>query len=122
MLIWKSGVSVADLLQIQEKLAEAQAELDSEATQRKILANETEKVFVGDYGISLRTANDRPRGAFAAVGVSAAVLWVCVGRQPRRSDYGCGGDPLRVADRDQSGLVVVLMRVGSAVAGADAGC
>ena len=45
-MLTKSGVSVADLLQIQEKLAEAQAELDSEATQRKILANETEKVYV----------------------------------------------------------------------------
>ena len=37
-MLAKPGVSVADLLQIQEKLAEAQAELDSEATQRKILA------------------------------------------------------------------------------------
>src|SRR5260221_12376391 len=45
-MLAKPGVSVADLLQIQEKLAEAQAELDSEATQRKILANETEKVYV----------------------------------------------------------------------------
>ena len=32
-MLTKPGVSVADLLQIQEKLAEAQAELDSEATQ-----------------------------------------------------------------------------------------
>lgn len=45
-MLAKPGVSVADLLQIQEKLAEAQAELDSETTQRKILANETEKVAV----------------------------------------------------------------------------
>jgi Domain of unknown function (DUF4349) len=45
MLI-KPGVSVADLLQIQEKLADAQAELDREATQRKMLANETEKFYV----------------------------------------------------------------------------
>ena len=45
-MLVKPGVSVADLLQIQEKLAEAQAELDSETTQRKILANETEKVAV----------------------------------------------------------------------------
>jgi hypothetical protein len=35
-----------DLVQIQEKLAEAQAQLDSEAAQRKILANETEKAAV----------------------------------------------------------------------------
>ena len=45
-MLTKPGVSVADLLQIQEKLAAAQAELDSETTQRKILANETEKVAV----------------------------------------------------------------------------
>jgi hypothetical protein len=45
-MLTKPGVTVADLLQIQEKLAEAQAELDSEATQRKVLANETEKVAV----------------------------------------------------------------------------
>jgi hypothetical protein len=45
-MLTKPGVSVADLLQIQEKLAEAQSELDSEATQRKVLANETEKVYV----------------------------------------------------------------------------
>ena len=45
-MLTKPGVNVADLLQIQEKLAEAQAELDSAATQRKILANETEKVYV----------------------------------------------------------------------------
>ena len=45
-MLARPGVSVADLLQIQEKLAEAQAELDSEATQRKVLANETEKVAI----------------------------------------------------------------------------
>jgi Domain of unknown function (DUF4349) len=64
-MLTKSGVSVADLLQIQEKLAEAQAELDSEATQRKILANETEKVFVE---IAFRSERQTTgRGAFAAV-------------------------------------------------------
>jgi uncharacterized protein DUF4349 len=45
-MLAKPGVNVADLLQIQEKLAEAQATLDSEAMQRKVLANETEKVLV----------------------------------------------------------------------------
>jgi hypothetical protein len=65
-MLAKPGVSVADLLQIQEKLAEAQAELDSEATQRKILANETEKVYV-----EIAFRSDQPttgRGSFAAVG------------------------------------------------------
>ncbi len=65
-MLAKPGVSVADLLQIQEKLAEAQAELDSKATQRKVLANETDKVYVE---IAFRS---EPRAsthsAFASVG------------------------------------------------------
>ena len=64
-MLVKPGVSVADLLQIQEKLAEAQAELDSEATQRKVLANETEKVAVE---IAFRSEFHSTRGAFASVG------------------------------------------------------
>jgi hypothetical protein len=65
-MLTKPGVSVTDLLQIQEKLAEAQAELDSEATQRKILANETEKVFIEvAFRAEQRTVS---RGAFASVG------------------------------------------------------
>jgi hypothetical protein len=65
-MLVKPGVSVADLLQIQEKLAEAQAELDSEATQRKVLANETEKVYIE---IAFRSERHTTRrGAFASVG------------------------------------------------------
>jgi|GEM_PF-1539585 len=65
-MLAKPGVGVADLLQIQEKLAEAQAELDSEATQRKILANETEKVFVEiAFRSEQRTIS---RSAFAPIG------------------------------------------------------
>ena len=64
-MLAKPSVSVADLLQIQEKLAEAQAELDSEATQRKVLANETEKVAVE---IAFRSEFHSTRGAFASVG------------------------------------------------------
>ena len=65
-MLTKPGVGVADLLQIQEKLAEAQAELDSEATQRKVLANETEKVYVEmAFHAEQRTIS---RGAFASVG------------------------------------------------------
>ena len=45
-MLARSAVSVADLVQIQEKLADVQAQLDSESAQRKILANETEKVAV----------------------------------------------------------------------------
>ena len=65
-MLARPGVSVADLLQIQEKLAEAQAELDSEATERKVLANETEKVAVDiAFHSEIRSAT---RGAFASVG------------------------------------------------------
>ncbi|HMI54021.1 MAG TPA: DUF4349 domain-containing protein [Candidatus Saccharimonadales bacterium] len=42
----RPGVTVADLLQIQQKLTDTQSELDSEAAQRAALANETEKVEV----------------------------------------------------------------------------
>jgi hypothetical protein len=64
-MLTKNGVSVADLLQIQEKLAEAQAELDGEATLRKTLANETEKVYVEiAFRSEQRTTG---RGAFASV-------------------------------------------------------
>jgi len=45
MLAWPA-VSVKDLVDIQEKLEDVQAQLDSEAAHRKILANETEKVAV----------------------------------------------------------------------------
>ena len=64
-MLTKPGVSVADLLKIQEKLAEAQAELDSEATQRKVLANETEKVYVE---VAFHPEQLTTRGAFASVG------------------------------------------------------
>lgn len=65
-MLARPGVSVADLLQIQEKLAEAQAELDSEATTRKVLANETEKVAVD---IAFRSEiRSTTHGAFASVG------------------------------------------------------
>jgi Domain of unknown function (DUF4349) len=40
-MLTKTGVSVADLLQIQEKLAEAQAELDSEAKRRSARSSRT---------------------------------------------------------------------------------
>lgn len=59
----RPGAKVSDLLEIQEKLSDTQAELDSEASQRKTLANETEKIAVD---INFRV--DSPiagQGAFA---------------------------------------------------------
>lgn len=62
----RPGVKVEDLLQIQEKLAEAQSTLDSEMANRKVLANETEKVAVE---IEFRAeGGESRRGAFSAVG------------------------------------------------------
>jgi hypothetical protein len=67
-MLTKPGVTVADLLQIQEKLAEAQAELDSEATQRKVLANETEKVAVEiNFRSEIRTVS---HSVFAPIGTA----------------------------------------------------
>jgi hypothetical protein len=75
-MLARPAVSVADLVQIQEKLAETQAQLDSEAAQRKILANETEKVAVEIDFRAERTAASvsafRPIGE--ALRESASVL------------------------------------------------
>jgi Domain of unknown function (DUF4349) len=45
-MLGKPSAKVADLLEIQKQLTETQSELDSETAQRKILANETEKIAV----------------------------------------------------------------------------
>lgn len=75
-MLGRPSVSVADLVEIQEKLAETQAQLDGEAAQRKILANETEKVAVEIDFRAQRTVASvsafRPIGE--AVRESASVL------------------------------------------------
>jgi hypothetical protein len=45
-MLARPAVSVKDLVEIQEKLEEVQAELDGETARRKDLANETEKVVI----------------------------------------------------------------------------
>jgi hypothetical protein len=45
-MLAKPSATVKDVLEIQQQLAEVQSQLDSETTQRKILANETEKIAV----------------------------------------------------------------------------
>ncbi len=45
-MLAKPSASVKDLVEIQQQLTEVQSKLDSETAQRKILANETEKVAV----------------------------------------------------------------------------
>lgn len=51
-MLAKPSVKVSDLVEIQKQLADTQAELDSETAQRKVLANQTEKVAVE---VSFRT-------------------------------------------------------------------
>jgi cob(I)alamin adenosyltransferase len=45
-MLGKPSATVKDLVEIQQQLMETQSQLDSEAAQRKVLANETEKIFV----------------------------------------------------------------------------
>ncbi len=45
-MLAKPSATVADLVEIQQQLMETQSQLDSETAQRKLLANETEKVLV----------------------------------------------------------------------------
>jgi len=45
-MLAKPSATVKDLVDIQKQLTDTQSELDSETTQRKILANETEKIAV----------------------------------------------------------------------------
>src|SRR5215510_11522153 len=45
-MLGKPSATVKDLVEIQQQLTETQSELDSETAQRKILANETEKIAV----------------------------------------------------------------------------
>jgi len=45
-MLAKPSATVNDLVEIQKQLTDTQSELDSETAQRKILANETEKIAV----------------------------------------------------------------------------
>src|SRR5260370_17880971 len=54
----KSAARVKDLVEIQQQLTEVQSQLDSETAQRKILANETEKVAVEiTFGVDRSSRN-----------------------------------------------------------------
>jgi len=60
----KPSVTVKDLVEIQKQLTDVQSQLDSETTQRKILANETEKVAVD---LMFRVEAGRNTGIFAPI-------------------------------------------------------
>jgi len=64
-MLAKPSATVRDLVEIQKQLTDTQSELDSEIAQRKILANETEKIAVE---ISFRVEGSRENaGGFAQV-------------------------------------------------------
>jgi vacuolar-type H+-ATPase subunit I/STV1 len=64
-MLSKPSATVKDLIEIQQQLTETQSQLDSETAQRKILANETEKIAVG---ISFRVEESRGNaGGFAEI-------------------------------------------------------
>ncbi len=64
-MLTRPSATVKDLIDIQHQLADTQADLDSEVAQRKILANETEKVAVD---ISFQVEESRHNsGAFAKI-------------------------------------------------------
>jgi Domain of unknown function (DUF4349) len=58
-MLGKPSAKVTDLVEIQKQLTDTQSELDSETAQRKILANETEKIAVE---ISFRVERNRANG------------------------------------------------------------
>jgi uncharacterized protein DUF4349 len=64
-MLAKPSTTVKDLVEIQQQLADTQAALDSETAQRKILANETEKIAVEISFRVARTGEDG--GAFSEV-------------------------------------------------------
>lgn len=64
-MLAKRSASVQDIVEIQKQLTDTQAELDSETAQRKILANQTEKVAIE---ISFRVARTKSsRGALSEI-------------------------------------------------------
>jgi len=63
-MLSKPSATVKDLVEIQKQLTDTQAELDSETTQRKILANETEKIAVD---ISFRVERRGGSGGWAQI-------------------------------------------------------
>jgi Domain of unknown function (DUF4349) len=64
-MLAKPSATVQDLVEIQKQLTDTQSELDAETTQRKMLANETEKVAVE---ISFRVEGPGgSRGGFALI-------------------------------------------------------
>jgi hypothetical protein len=60
-MLAKPSATVNDLIEIQKQLADTQSQLDSETTNRKILANETEKIAV-HLSFQIRESRGSARG------------------------------------------------------------
>lgn len=69
-MLGRPALNIKDSVEIQEKLSDVQSNLDSQTAQRKILANETEKVAV-EIELRVRVASRR-RSSFAP-------LWSALG-------------------------------------------
>jgi uncharacterized protein DUF4349 len=60
-MLGKPSATVRDLVEIQKQLTDTQSELDSETAQRKILANETEKIAI-EISFHVERANESGGG------------------------------------------------------------
>jgi hypothetical protein len=60
-MLAKPSARVQDLIEIQKQLTETQSQLGSETAQRKILANETEKIAV-EISLRVETSRGSPHG------------------------------------------------------------
>jgi hypothetical protein len=65
-MLAKPSAKVSDLVEIQKQLADTQSDLDSETAQRKVLANETEKIAVQISFLVEETGKNR--GGFSEIG------------------------------------------------------
>jgi hypothetical protein len=63
-MLARPNVTVGNLIQINQQLTDTQSELDSQTAQRKVLANQTEKIAVD---ISFGAERNVPTGLFAAI-------------------------------------------------------
>jgi hypothetical protein len=87
-MLAKPSATVKDLVEIQQQLVETQSQLDAETAQRKVLANETEKILV-EFSFRVQSAGanasgwSRIRRAFSESGAiladsTAAVIMTIV--------------------------------------------
>ena len=99
-MLAKPSATIKDVLEIQQQLAEVQSQLDSETTQRKILANETEKIAVELNFHAERIFADK--AGFTQVGNAVRQSISVLSASIRCFDHRGCGDPA-VAGCDRAG-------------------